>query len=69
VSSGEEFRFQQRSDGTVAISHRGRVVTLLRHERARRFMARAAEADPKARQQLMARATGNFKRGNERARR
>ena len=61
-----EFSFRERGDGTVAISHRGRVVTTLRREAARRFLARAAGADEDGRQQLMARATGNFKRGNER---
>jgi hypothetical protein len=61
-----EFSYRERGDGSVAISHRGRVVTTLRREAARRFLARASSVDEEARQQLMARATGNFKRGNER---
>ena len=61
-----KFSYRERGDGSVAISHRGRVVTTLRRDAARRFLAHAAGADEEARQQLMARATGNFKRGNER---
>ena len=64
--SGAGFSYRERGDGSVAISHRGRVVTMLRREAAKRFLARAADADAEGRQQLMARATGNFKRGNER---
>ena len=42
-------------------------MTLLRGKAADRFAARVANADPAAAQQVMARATGQFKRGNERA--
>lgn len=41
-------------------------VTLLRGKAAVRFIERVADADEEAAQQLMARATGQFKRGNER---
>lgn len=41
-------------------------VTLLRGKAAIRFIERVADADPAVAQQLMARATGQFKRGNER---
>jgi hypothetical protein len=67
LDSVRPFEFRERAGGSVSISHAGRVVTTLRGERAARFLARAERADPAARQQLMARATGNFKRGNERA--
>lgn len=60
------FGFRRRSDGSVSISHQGKAVTILRGESARRFLRRVEGADAEARQQLMARATGNFKRGNER---
>ena len=60
-----DFSYRERGDGSVAISHRGRVVTMLRRDAARRFLARAADADEEGRQQLMARATGNFKRGTK----
>ena len=61
-----EFSWEQTKDGRVRISLRGRVVTTLAGADARRFAARAEGADEDAQQHLMARATGNIKRGNER---
>ena len=43
-----------------------KTVTTLAGDGAQRFLARAEGADAAGLQQLMARATGNFKRGNER---
>ena len=57
------FSFAVRSSGEVAISRDGRVVTVLRGDPALRFLRRVESGDP---QQLMARATGNYRRGNER---
>jgi len=60
------FSLRARKDGSVAILRDGGPVTVLRGERAREFLA-AMNAAPFARQQqLMARVTGNYKRGNER---
>ncbi|GAB2941576.1 hypothetical protein GCM10027280_32670 [Micromonospora polyrhachis] len=56
------FDYLERSDGSVVITHRGRVATTLRGGRADEFLAEVA-ADP---QQVMARWTGNYRRGNER---
>jgi hypothetical protein len=42
------------------------VVTTLRGAAAERFRRRTAGADEAAQQQLMARASGNYRRGNER---
>lgn len=61
------FRWLQRADGTVVILYHEAPVTLLRGQRAQRFLDRASAVEDAALQQLMARATGNFKRGNERA--
>jgi hypothetical protein len=61
-----DFSWTQTKDGGVRISHRSRVVTTLAGDAAARFIARADGADEDALQHLMARATGNFKRGNER---
>ena len=60
------FSFRTAKDGAVAISRDGRTVTILRGARAQRFLAKAHDAPVAAQQQLMARATGNYKRGNER---
>jgi len=65
--AGEPFSSSTRSDGSIVIRYHEAPVTVLRGRAAERFSARMADADSAAAQQLMARATGNFKRGNERA--
>jgi hypothetical protein len=60
------FSYATRADGSIVISYRTAPVTILRGRSAERFVSRLADADAAAAQQLMARATGNFKRGNER---
>jgi hypothetical protein len=57
------FRFVQRDNGTVIITHDGRHASTLRGGRAATFLAEVAAGDP---QLVMARWTGNYKRGNER---
>ena len=47
----------------VVITHGGKRAATLRREAAGRFLADVAAGDPQA---VMARATGNYKRGNER---
>lgn len=69
MSSADDlgFTFRANKAGVVAIARGGRVVTLLRDVAARRFLAAVDRVTPAAAQQLMARATGNYRRGNERA--
>jgi hypothetical protein len=64
MSAAAGFRFVRREDGSVVITHHGRHATTLRGERAVTFLAEVAGADD---QLVMARWTGNYKRGNERA--
>ncbi len=64
--SDEPFSFLARADGSIVIRYRSAPVTLLRGKAAARFATRVEDADAAGAQQLMARATGNFKRGNER---
>lgn len=60
------FAWRATKDGRVRISWQGRVVTTLAAGRAARFL-REVEGGGEGREQLLlARATGNFKRGNER---
>jgi hypothetical protein len=60
-----DFSYSLVKDGTVRISHRHKHVVTLSGARAEAF--RAALEEPDADEQLlMAKATGNFKRGNER---
>jgi hypothetical protein len=60
------FSYRTSAQGEVRISRGGREVTVLRNEVASRFLAKAEGATPEALQQLCARVTGNYKRGNER---
>ena len=60
------FAWQTTKGGRVRLSWRGRVVTTLTGAPAARFLREIEGADEDAAQLLMARATGNFKRGNER---
>ena len=60
------FAWASTKDGRVRISWRGKVVTTLAAGRAARFLEQVEGADEEAEQLLMARVTGNFKRGNER---
>ena len=57
------FTYEQHAGGTVHISHHGRPATTLNGAHAARFLAEAETSDP---QLVMARWTGNYKRGNER---
>jgi hypothetical protein len=58
------FAYRTDDHGTVTITHHGRPAGTLRGEAAARFLAAAARGDDL--QLLMARATGNYKHGNER---
>ena len=53
----------ERIGAAVVISHHGRRAGTLRDAAAERFLADVVDEDP---QELMARLTGNYKRGNER---
>ena len=61
------FSWARRADGTVIVSYRQAPVTALRGVAATRFVSRIDGADEARAQQVMARVTGNFKRGNERS--
>lgn len=61
------FEYSVRKSGEVEITHHGRRATVLRGSAAERFLAKAEDADDDALQHLMARITGNYKRGNERS--
>lgn len=60
------FTYRVRKSGEIEIHHRGRVAAILRGRAAADFLAEA-ESDFAAAQGAMARLTGNYKRGNERA--
>ena len=60
------FSYRIRRNGELEILHHGRVASTLRGSDADDFLAEVEAADEDAAQQLMARITGNYKRGNER---
>jgi hypothetical protein len=60
------FDYRASKDGKVFISWRGKQVTILRGEQARRFLAQIESGTTEEAQLAMAKITGNFKRGNER---
>jgi hypothetical protein len=61
-----DFTFRAAKGGNVTIFRRGKSVTILRGGAARNFLAEVVDATLVDQQQLMARITGNYKRGNER---
>ena len=62
----KQFSYETHKGDKVTIYFHGRPVTQLKGKAAVSFQAKAERADADALQHLMARATGNFKRGNER---
>lgn len=62
AGSPSGFAFKGRGE-RVEITHEGRLAATLRGPAAMKFLADVERADP---QQVMARVTGNYKRGNER---
>ncbi|GHF88940.1 hypothetical protein [Deinococcus ficus] len=60
------FEYRPLKDGRVVVSWYGRPVTTLSGRDAARFLSRVEGVDDHAAQLVMARVTGNFRRGNER---
>ena len=56
------FAYTIRKSGEVVITHHGRQAAVLRGKAAEKFLSRLGDRDA---QELMARVTGNYKRGNE----
>jgi len=63
MAKPDGFSYERRKSGDIVISHHGRRAVVLRGRQAERFAAKLGHSDP---QELMARFTGNYKRGNER---
>jgi hypothetical protein len=60
------FSYRTRAAGEVVIDHHGRHATTLRGEAAEAFLRSIEGTSEADAQELMARATGNYRRGNER---
>lgn len=61
------FTFRRRKDGSVEVLHDGRLASTLRGHDASDFVDEVEGLPFADAQQLMARITGNYKHGNERA--
>ena len=63
----EPFSFRQNKNNTVFLDYNGKQVKILKGKDAEKFLKKMNDAeDEKSRQLIMAKITGNFKRGNER---
>ncbi|KAA3596330.1 MAG: hypothetical protein DWQ06_15175 [Calditrichaeota bacterium] len=60
------FTYQIYKNGDVLIRHNGLTATTLRGKQAMKFKSQIETLDFAELQQIMARLTGNYKRGNER---
>ena len=67
VLDEEIFTYRITKDQKVFISYEGRQVTTLSGRQAESFVANISGAEGKDAQLVMAKVTGNFKRGNEKA--
>lgn len=61
------FAFNIFKNGNVQITHHGKLATTLRGNKAASFIENMSAAEFIDQQQLMARLTGNYKRGNEKS--
>jgi len=65
VLNEDIFSYKITKDGKVFISYHSRQVTTLSGHKASDFISKITDADGKKAQLIMAKATGNFKHGNE----
>ena len=59
------FAYEVHKDGKVFLLYHGKLVRTLDGEKAARFVAQVEDAGESEAQLIMAKITGNFKRGNE----
>lgn len=62
----DPFEWRATKDGQLLVSRGGRVVTTVRGSAAAKLLGRLERVTGDEAQQLLARATGNYKHGNER---
>jgi hypothetical protein len=63
---GAPFSYRALKNGSVLLEHHGRTVKTISGDEAERFLKRIADLEGLAAQLVLAKITGNFKRGNER---
>lgn len=62
----EPFSYRATKDGKLLIYWQGKLASTLKGNQAGKLLARLSSAGPADVQLALAKATGNFKRGNER---
>lgn len=66
IFADEIFTYEVRKDNKVFIFWHGKQVMVIKGKQAQKFLRRVAGLDERSAQLVMAKLTGNFKRGNER---
>lgn len=66
MSEAQGFTYRRRKNGEIEVLHHGRLAATLRGPDALDFLREVEAGDEEDAQALMARLTGNYKRGNER---
>lgn len=66
ILDDEVFTYQESKDQKVFIFWHGKQVKILKGKSAQKFLAQIVGLEHKEAQLVMAKVTGNFKRGNER---
>lgn len=61
----EPFSYKITKDNKVFLYWHGKQVNMLRNKESERFITKVKNVDTKEAQLIMAKLTGNFKRGNE----
>lgn len=61
----ESFSYKITKDNKVFLYWHGKQVNMLRNKESERFITKVKNVDTKEAQLIMAKLTGNFKRGNE----
>ena len=64
----QPFNYQLSKDGKIFLYWEGKQVKLLKGKEALKFTSKIASLDEQGVQLLIAKLTGNFKRGNEKGR-
>ncbi|MHC5374334.1 hypothetical protein ACYSNU_11105 [Enterococcus sp. LJL120] len=59
------FTYQERKDTKIFIYHYGKQVMILSGKRSAQLLKKLEKATPEESQLILAKITGNFKRGNE----
>lgn len=66
ILDDEVFTYQEGKDQKIFIFWHGKQVKILKGQQAQKFLAKISGLEHKDAQLVMAKVTGNFKRGNER---